>query len=316
MNYWWVNHKQTFRFEINEGYIWSPKLKNDGTRNQSYENLTIANVGDIIFSYADGQIKAVGVVSKKAISSPRPTDFGAIGSQWANDGWLVAVKWKLISRPIEPKKYILRIAPLLPSKYSPIKPDGNGNQGIYLASISVSLGTLLIDMIDIDDIGANTVIHDLQDLITEEKMIDEIEKGKLLPTTKVQLIEARNGQGFYRNEVEKIESRCRLTGLDNKSFLIAGHIKPWRDSSDAERLDGHNGFLLSPHVDKLFDKGYISFNDSGKILIASKELSPILSVWKLDPVMNVGSFTKRQKDFLAYHRDVLHSKKIKDLEKR
>jgi hypothetical protein len=74
--------------------------------------------------------------------------------------------------------------------------------------------------------------------------------------------------------------------------------------------------LLSPHVDKLFDKGYISFDDKGKILLAnSKELAPILNTWSVNPHLNVGSFTKRQKYYLSYHRDEIHKKKIEDLRK-
>lgn len=171
-------------------------------------------------------------------------------------------------------------------------------------------------MIDIDDIGARSVIHDLQDYIKEEEQVKNIDKTEESPTIKIQLIEARVGQGYFRNEVERIETKCRVTGLQNKSFLIASHIKPWRNSTNAERLDGHNGFLLSPHVDKLFDKGFISFNDNGKILLAnSKELAPILNTWGLNLNSNVGSFTKKQKFFLSYHRDEIHKKKIEDLRK-
>jgi len=316
MKYWWVNHKQTYRNEIGEGYIWSPKRKKDGSQNQSYENLILANIGDIVFSYAATFIKAVGVVSASAISYPKPLSFGVVGNQWADDGWLVTIKWKIISNPIKPKEYISRISPLLPKKYSPIKPDGNGNEGIYLASIGESLGRLLLEMIDIDNIGGNSIIHDLQSSIKEDKIAEDIINMPLPPTKKQQLIEARVGQGFFRKEVEKIESRCRLTKLQNKSFLIASHIKPWRDSTDEEKLDGHNGFLLSPHVDKLFDKGYISFENNGKMLCANHEqVSLVLKTWNLDANMNVGTFTTKQKQFLEHHRDEIHAKKIEDLSK-
>jgi putative restriction endonuclease len=317
MNFWWVNHSQTFKVEIDEECIWSPKTNNDGRRNQSYDNLKEASVGDVIFSYADGEIKAIGVVVKNALETPRPPAFKKAGNQWANTGWRLFVKWKLIDEPISPKKYISRISPLLPDKYSPIQKNGNGNQGIYLARIDERLGKLLIDMIDIGDIGARSVIHDLQDAVKDEEQARNIGNSQESTTVKAQLIDARVGQGLFRNEVEKIENRCRVTGLRNKSFLIASHIKPWRSSTNAERLDGHNGFLLSPHVDKLFDKGYISFNDNGKILLAnSKELLPILNIWSLDPHSNVGSFSKKQKDFLCYHRDEIHKRKIEDLRRK
>jgi putative restriction endonuclease len=314
MNYWWVNHKQTYQIEIAEGYIWSPKRNNDSSRNQSYENLRLVNIGDIVFSYANALISAVGVVTNQAISYPKPINFGQIGDQWGDEGWLVAITWKVVTHPISPKAYISIIKPLLPSKYSPIKPDGNGNQGIYLASISERLGRLLIDMVNIDDIGANSIIHDLQNSLAEEKIATDIDNGSLPPTKRIQLIEARVGQGFFRKAVENIETQCRVTKLSNKSFLNASHIKPWRDSTDDEKLDGHNGFLLSPHVDRLFDKGYISFDSNGKMLYANhKQVYLVLKTWSLDTNLNVGSFTAKQKVFLEYHRDEIHKKKIEEL---
>ena len=73
--------------------------------------------------------------------------------------------------------------------------------------------------------------------------------------------------------VESIESECRVTQTADKRFLIAGHIKPWRDSNNAEKIDGNNGLLFAPHVDRLFDKGWISFSDQGEILCANDGIS-------------------------------------------
>ena len=53
---WWVNHKQTFKYEIEEGVLWSPELKSDGNRNYFYETMADAKVGDIALSYANGKV--------------------------------------------------------------------------------------------------------------------------------------------------------------------------------------------------------------------------------------------------------------------
>ena len=68
------------------------------------------------------------------------------------------------------------------------------------------------------------------------------------------LTKARLGQGLFRHRVAEREPACRVTGLKRQEFLVASHIKPWRDCDNSERLDGANGLLLSPHVDKLFDR--------------------------------------------------------------
>lgn len=92
-------------------------------------------------------------------------------------------------------------------------------------------------------------------------------------------------------------------GLLKKKHLRASHIKPWRDSSNSERLDGHNGLLLTPHIDHLFDQGYISFTDSGEIILSgslSHEVAQAFGVRDLQPI---GRFNDAQKTYLAYHRE-------------
>jgi len=69
------------------------------------------------------------------------------------------------------------------------------------------------------------------------------------PAFREQLVGARRGQGVFRSNVLLREGACRVTGVDEPRHLKARHIKPWRHASDAERLDGANGLLLSPHID-------------------------------------------------------------------
>lgn len=151
MEYWWVNHKQTFKQEIAGGYIWSPKTDKNGARNQAYINLTLASVGDTVFSYAGGFIRAVGRVTKECQDHVRPSEFGETGDQWDRDGWLVRVDWHLLDNPLSPTAHLSEIAPLLPKKYSPIRPNGKGNQKCYLAAINETLGTVLLRMIRSDN---------------------------------------------------------------------------------------------------------------------------------------------------------------------
>ena len=145
MNYWWVNHAQNVEEELKNDYIWSPKEKINGLRNQTYSNLSLVKLYDIIFSYAHGQIKSIGIIRTEAVSSPRP--FGIEdGTKEGSIGWLVKVNWIPLEKPFRPKEYIEKIAPLLPQKYSPIQSNGNGNQFCYLAKISSSLGELLLNI--------------------------------------------------------------------------------------------------------------------------------------------------------------------------
>ena len=87
----------------------------------------------------------------------------------------------------------------------------------------------------------------------EEKAI----KGRtdIGATTKSRLVKSRLGQGIFKDNVRRNEKGCRVTGVTDLKHLRASHIKPWRDSSDEEKLDGCNGLLLAPHIDHLFDMG-------------------------------------------------------------
>ncbi len=307
MAFWWVNHKQTFKNEFEGGYIWSPMVNKNGSYNQAYTNLTLARVGDIVFSYADTFIKAIGVVEENYIEAAVPPEFGATGAQWNNDGYLVKVNWTALSNPLKPKDYIQYIKDLLPDKYSPIQQNGNGNQGIYLAAINSQLGTLLLDLIAQHNHDINIDIEEAEKEVDEVEQVKTIAASNISETEKEQLIKARRGQGLFRNRVINIEKKCRITGLTNTSFLIASHIKPWSISSFEEKLEGNNGLLLSPHIDRLFDKGFISFSNTGDVLLAGKQIEPIISKWHI-PLTNVGSFNNLQRVFLEYHRDIVFEK--------
>jgi hypothetical protein len=120
-------------------YLWSPTAQSNGRRSEFYENMKRLRPGDVVFAFAAGEIKAVGICSAPAILAPKPGEFGMAGNVWSNEGWRVPVEFTRLSTPLRPKDHIDVLAPTLPEKYSPIKPDGNGNQGAYLATVPVKM---------------------------------------------------------------------------------------------------------------------------------------------------------------------------------
>jgi len=129
------------------------------------------------------------------------------------------------------------------------------------------------------------------------------ENTKLRAAEKKQLIMARRGQGRFRKNVEMHEKHCRITGVSQKPHLRASHIKPWRRATNKEKLDGNNGLLLAPHIDHLFDRGYISFRDDGSIRLSRLLDRSTLRKWHINPKINVGVFRKAQRAYLKYHRE-------------
>ncbi len=109
----------------------------------------------------------------------------------------------------------------------------------------------------------------------QKKFIDKIHIPDQAPRTKrdVEIRNARVGQGKYRDQLLEECPFCPITMINDERLLIASHIKPWAASTDKEKIDPHNGYMLSPMFDKLFDKGLITFTDD-KRLVISNWLSP------------------------------------------
>jgi putative restriction endonuclease len=308
--YWWVNHKQTAKQEVGGNYLWSPITKKNGGKSEFYDNMQRARPGDIIFSFADAKIGAIGICSGNAKTIEKPSEFGAAGDGWHNEGWLLPVEFSLLPKKIKIKKYAKEISPLLPEKYSPIRSDGSGNQGAYLASIPQEMASTLITIMEREGNKVEVVRPSIQlnpDITGHQQEFSDtaeiLNRTDLDSTQKEQMIQARRGHGIYRSNLERFERGCRVTGVVNKRHLRASHIKPWSLSTDAERLDGNNGLLLSPHIDHLFDRGFISFSDEGKMIV-SLQLDPsILLAWNVDESKEVTPFRKEQVTYLSYHRE-------------
>jgi len=295
MRIWWVSHNKTYEAEVGGGYLWSPKTNADGSYSRSYDNMTVAARGDLVLSFAGSQIRAVGLVQGWAYTAARPPEFGKAGRSWSDEGWLVPTTFTLLVKPFRPADEMERLRPLLPQSNSPLQVSGRGNQA-YLFDVTGSLGEALLQIA-----GRNIEAGVTDD--AEERTIQS--RTDIAATEKIQLVRARIGQGIYRTNLERLEQKCRLTGISDRRFLVASHIKPWRSSSDDEKLDGNNGLLLAPHVDRLFDRGFISFQKDGTMLIRHDLPRDLLPAWGLGTVRNVGPFGSAQSAYLEYHRLVI-----------
>ena len=100
----------------------------------------------------------------------------------------------------------------------------------------------------------------------------EIETKQLQGEEREALIKVRVNQSAFRKLLMRRYTHCCLCDVDDESLLVASHIKPWAKSNSAEKVDVNTGLLLCPNHDKLFDRGYISFDNGGHIVI-SDELS-------------------------------------------
>jgi predicted restriction endonuclease len=148
----------------------------------------------------------------------------------------------------------------------------------------------------------------LSDVSSEDIQIDIdsiIQDQEIKETEKSTLISARVGQGKFRNQLIDYWNMCSVTGFSNTRFLVASHIKPWRDSNHRERLDRFNGLLLLPNIDKAFDKGYVTFEEKGRIML-SPELEQAGTLG-INSSMTV-SLQKDHHSYMSYHREEVYKK--------
>lgn len=124
-------------------------------------------------------------------------------------------------------------------------------------------------------------------------------------TEAVRLVVQRVGQDIFRNSLlDYWGRRCSVSGLAVPQLLRASHIKPWADcDSDAERLDVFNGLLLAPHLDALFDGGWVTFSDAGEMLIVERLDAASHDRLNLSGTERVLGLTDRHCAYLAWHRE-------------
>src|SRR3954451_15952083 len=198
MRYWWVNQNQTYRHEVMGGYLWSPKRNANGAKNPFYESMREVTPGDLIFSFMDARILAVGIAQSYCWESPKPLEFGAAGENWENIGWKVKVSFTKLTNKVRPKDHIELLRPLLPARYSPLQPNGNGLQSVYLTEAPIPLAEVLIGLIGQEvaplALSAKKVIPTLTDDIDswERKIERGLETDQSIPeTNRMAIIRAR-----------------------------------------------------------------------------------------------------------------------------
>lgn len=304
MAYWWVNQNQTHRHEIEGGYMWSPKTRADGARNQFYDFMLEVVPGDVVFSYFNTAVGAVGVATGTASTAPIPAEFRGLQTSWTDEGWYVPVEFTRLAQPVRTKDHIDKLRRHLPEKYSPITRNGDGLQSVYLARVPEAMAEVLISLIgeQIKPILRSGVPSSVDEAAADRHEEQIKADASIGATEKEQLVKSRRGQGIFKSRLELIEKGCRLTGVEDSRHLRASHIKPWKDSTPFEKLDGNNGLLLAPHVDHLFDRGFISFEDDGTVIVSPYLDDGVLTAWAIKPDGKVGGFSLKQANYLAYHR--------------
>ncbi|MFC4799461.1 HNH endonuclease [Neobacillus sp. GCM10023253] len=124
----------------------------------------------------------------------------------------------------------------------------------------------------------------------------------ILPSEKEYLAKVRTTQGKFRENLLRISPVCKICGMNITELLVASHIKPWKDSDNHERIVSYNGFLLCPSHDAAFDKGYITFNNDGKIILSHLIDNQNKELLNLNEDIKIELHPSQQK-YITWHRE-------------
>ncbi len=194
------------------------------------------------------------------------------------------------------------------------------NQGRRIFSLGVNLGVLrhIVDTCSPSKVGQGVIeeakrlllLYDPSDQRQELHAMDKmLAATNLDEKDKYILIKYRVGQGVFRKRLYEYWGGCSVTGCREHSLLIASHIKPYSECRPYERYDLYNGLLLTPNLDRLFDRHLISFDEQGKIMVSSSLNSDDLACLGISGEERlVGErLDDRHEEYLVLHRAVFRS---------
>lgn len=132
-------------------------------------------------------------------------------------------------------------------------------------------------------------------------------------TDRIVLRTERIGQSKWRQQLLQLwDKSCSVTELQEERLLRASHIKPWQHCSDRDRLHQHNGLILNPSLDCLFDCGFITFRHNGGRIAISNALSGFdRRILNVHDKMALRKTLPGNKEYLEYHNDCVFEKWLK-----
>ncbi len=176
----------------------------------------------------------------------------------------------------------------------------SGAAAAWRSPSRVALGELLSRVAVLGRVLPDQLLHQYNAIVETE-----IEKALAeSPLERTAEVRQRIGQDLYRKALMQYwNGRCAISGISIPSFLRASHAKPWRDATDRERLDVHNGLLLAVHLDVAFDQGFISVSDDGIVLVSDKLPARERTILGLDEPRRIEGLRPEHRPFLAWHRE-------------
>lgn len=142
------------------------------------------------------------------------------------------------------------------------------------------------------------------------ELLSDFDEGAQAPETERQaILNSRIGQGIFRTKLIEYWGKCAVSGASCIALLRASHIKPWKSSTNAERLNPFNGFLLAPNIDAAFDSGLVTFDKQGRIVLSRRMSGATAYQLHISNKMRIDSklLANEHHVFLDHHREHVYS---------
>ncbi len=291
-----VMQGQTYQEEKELGMIWSRKQASDGSFPHSWLRVMDVNEGDRILHYVKGNIVAISVAKTGCQIAQRPSSESKDDS-----GYLVELDYHELEVPVNVRAKFDAILPLLPIKYSPFQADANGNQG-YLYPCNEELTIKLLEIIS----DLNIFRIDEEQLELAMSTVRQTERNTFIPMlaetetevkTKIRLGRKKFRQGLLPLWAQK----CALCEIELPELLRASYSKPWKDSTDVERVDAYNGVLLCRNHNALYENGFIAFDGQGRLHISSQLPEEDYEKYGIQPKMKIAR-KEQNKPYFKWHK--------------
>ena len=299
MAFFWVNLGTSYKEVAEHKFLWAPSYvigsKGEKKTSAGWEPVKEIKKGDTIFCCREGNIIYVAIAIDNAYPAQRPQT--RTFSKWNEDGWRADVDLTILAPSVSVQDFKPTLMDLHNQQCSPVlftRAGGTSQQ--YMVPLPLGAGALI-----------NKYLGQAEEKVCERA---EAIKGRKLKQggTREVIAQARVGQGQFREDVLALwKNTCPVSGLGKAELLTASHIVPWCLSNETEKIDPNNGFPLSPALDKLFDRGYISFGDDGHLLIKESLLSSDdLKCLGVAADAKIHGLNAEQKKYLAQHRKLNH----------
>ncbi|WP_416770631.1 HNH endonuclease [Pseudomonas sp. RHF3.3-3] len=177
-----------------------------------------------------------------------------------------------------------------------------GVDGAFCVPTLADLSTLLRRGASLSQALPNQAVRDFHTAVAQALADLPSESGG---TEAKRLVRQRVGQDRFRDALLIYwGGACAVTGVTVTETLRASHAKPWAQcADDVERLDSFNGFLLVAHLDALFDRFLISFDDDGNLLIAGRISQNDLHRLGIHSGMTLRWLANEHRPYLRWHRE-------------